>query len=564
MKRAATKTTYPVTATSLPGARLDRHIASLGLADRLAYRRWCRDQGFGAAPFKHWRRRSAERLRAKRLAAEARDRARLEAHVARLGLTPAQDYASWCRAHDWSASPRKSERALARERETVRLEAAVAALTRAREGRRRPDDIVRAIFAGAVDSECLRTAAEHDLFKVVGALKKRDAVRDALLRLILRFGAELEDLAENPYIADIGWDPANSLLAALGRIADLHDRWIAQPEDWKGEYGGPRRRFGSLVRWLFTPYQIPAFMDRAWFEPEACGCCKHVDLFLALADGRNLRAAAFMPIALTKRMAHCAMRAPAELTIDAAMRWGQVRGMGGTVRTARAILSTRLADPQEDEPFWATVVQFFVSHVMLDPAQIRPIVDYLHAQKFVPVDVRDEAGEWIPTAPAQPALTMKGRSPVALVRQVQEWRRALALEKRPQKEWSPSGVASGVCAWSAQESDGAVWTVQELLSVRELHQEGRYMHHCVATYAGSCASGNCSIWSLRRRGAGDASGTRVLTIEVRNRTRTIVQARGRFNYIPRNYYAPPTLKASDAILRRWAERAGLKIEACAC
>ena len=50
------------------------------------------------------------------------------------------------------------------------------------------------------------------------------------------------------------------------------------------------------------------------------------------------------------------------------------------------------------------------------------------------------------------------------------------------------------------------------------------MSNCVATYAESCTRGRCSIWSLRKRADGDQLSVRVMTIEVNNATREIVQA----------------------------------------
>jgi hypothetical protein len=85
------------------------------------------------------------------------------------------------------------------------------------------------------------------------------------------------------------------------------------------------------------------------------------------------------------------------------------------------------------------------------------------------------------------------------------------------------------------------------------------MNNCVATYASSCASGQCSIWSLRKREAHEAQPVRVMTIEVTNKARQIVQARGRFNMLPRASTASQDLNTAPEILQRWASLAGLSI-----
>jgi hypothetical protein len=86
-----------------------------------------------------------------------------------------------------------------------------------------------------------------------------------------------------------------------------------------------------------------------------------------------------------------------------------------------------------------------------------------------------------------------------------------------------------------------VWRIRELLTAAELTAEGRAMRHCVASYAGSCASGRCSIWAMEVE-SHDSIEKRQ-TIEV-NRQRVIVQCRGRFN-------ARPTPQDVE-MLRRWA------------
>ncbi len=213
--------------------------------------------------------------------------------------------------------------------------------------------------------------------------------------------------------------------------------------------------------------------------------------------GRNIRTAD-VPLALTKKMAHEFALAPEHDSIDRALRRGQVRGLGGSKELARAIVATRLGRSFEDEDFWRTVVHFFVNHPELGLEHVGPIVDYLHDQRFVAQEVFVEEGDVSP-GPPQPNLSMKGRTPRSLLRQVGEWhvrlRRLLPVRAF---HWGPSGI--GEFRWEEPPGDRPGyrgWTIRELLSSGALHREGAAMRHCVATFARACARREASIWSMR-------------------------------------------------------------------
>lgn len=153
--------------------------------------------------------------------------------------------------------------------------------------------------------------------------------------------------------------------------------------------------------------------------------------------------------------------------------------------------------------------------------------------------------------PPQPHLSMKGRTPRALLRQSNEW---LERSKLPKKIASLTWKASGIEGFCLVEPDGnearRCWTIRELTTSAEVRREGEAMRHCVASYIGTCARRETSIWSMRFEN--HERRHRVMTIEVDLATRTICQARRRGN-------ALPNLKIID-LMRRWAEQAGLEID----
>ena len=203
------------------------------------------------------------------------------------------------------------------------------------------------------------------------------------------------------------------------------------------------------------------------------------------------------------------------------------------------------------DEFWLSVFRFFAANPMLDPSHHGPIVDFLRHQKFepsVPNPIADRPGQPA-LIPAQPNLSMKGRTPESVLRAMREWHRSLAQgrAKTVAASWEPSGFPGFVNVRSARARTAAPLRIVELLTSSELFEEGQAMRHCVASYAGSCSSGRTSIWSLRKT-IETGRVIRLATIEVSNMRGTIVQVRGRCNRLPS--------KGELAILQGWSEADG--------
>ena len=115
--------------------------------------------------------------------------------------------------------------------------------------------------------------------------------------------------------------------------------------------------------------------------------------------------------------------------------------------------------------------------------------------------------------------------------------------------WTPSGFRPFVVATTTTEGERR-YEIVELLSTQEMLDEGRAMRHCVGSYAGYCASGRTSIWSLRKQ-IESGRFIRLATIEVNNTQRFIVQVRGRLNKRPAN--------EDLAILGRWQNEGGPRV-----
>ncbi len=538
-------------ATARANAELGAHMASLGLAAIEAYKVWCRQHGFSAALSKTWQERRQERAAHQRdqQAAQAEDA--LRQHVAQLGLGGVAAYQAWCRQQGLGDAIHKSTAQRNKELKLHQHIQSTQALHKGRQHSRRTKDIIHQLWAGTIAEEALRTEVLRLIHRAFVGLvgDQRTQLRDLLLHVEKRASSLLD---ARPAFQRLGRVEGNTFVEALGALARHSRAWQQSPTEWKPDSRNPRRQFAALARFLLARYDVPSCLDSVWFGGWELEAQRQQGWFVHVGSGQNIRTAD-LPLVLSKRMAHVFTEAPSELTATEALRWAQVVGQGGSEALVQAVIATELGRSFADEFFWSTGVLFLVENPMLDPDMVGPIVDYINHQKYVPT----EEGE-----PPQPSYTMKGRSAVKLLRQVEEWHERLARDNRqPGGSWEASDIAG--FEWMDDKEEGLRWTIRELTSKRELTLEGRAMNHCVASYVSNCRRGSKSVWSMQ---VADPEGysARVLTIAVHNPSRNIVEARGRFNAVPRQSGKNPRNKTlerpyrellarSGAVLRKWIE-----------
>ncbi|MDB5911293.1 MAG: hypothetical protein JWP34_5410 [Massilia sp.] len=335
-------------------------------------------------------------------------------------------------------------------------------------------------------------------------------------------------------------------VGAMSRLARCSSRWLRDPIEFSARSYNSARQFGELARFLLARWPVPKFFDSAWGERSTDA---HREWFIHIAAGGNLRTAVGLPFPLTKMMAHHALLAPDDVSIVPALRWGQVLALGGSERLARAVIGTSLRDAQADEPFWLSVIQFFVANPMLDPHQVGPIVDWILNQRFVGEPQRIVNGVVQGGGIPQANLSMKGRTVESVLRQVERWHRELNHSTiKGSLLWPPCGIP-GYERIEGAEGSQRIVRIDEILTSAELQHEGRMMRHCVASYARTCVRGAAAIFSLKiDSGAGL---DRRLTIEVDVRSKRIIQARGRYNALPQ--------PIDERYLRNWATVTGLTV-----
>lgn len=359
------------------------------------------------------------------------------------------------------------------------------------------------------------------------------ATRETLSERVLSASALPEDLVrviekKAPRLAE------SSTIRAMGLLKGL--QWLRAPRDWKPKGKGRETLFRSLCEHLLAKYPMPAFLWSAFFEEDASSFTRfvaHVAKGGSVYDGVK---EGLIPIPFTRKMCHELMDTPADVTFFRALRRTEVRSLGGDARFFSTWMQTqagRRLHTKEAEAFWVTVIEWFAKNPMIDPNQVSPLVDFIIFRR------NQDAG-----------FSMKGRTPLALIKAMEEWHGNLAKEKAIHgTSFKPSGFKPFELEKGRRDSSGnyihEVWKVDEVLSSKALAEEGRVLSHCVYSYAWSIEKGATSIWSMTN------DGQRVLTIEVRNDTRRIVQARGKYNR--------QSTSQEFAILNQWAGSNNLEI-----
>lgn len=396
-----------------------------------------------------------------------------------------------------------------------------------------------------------RETAKQQLDKLIHAGRALSARHREALPAYERLLWHVRSRTNLLHPSDRAGDNRSLVNAGLLDLALHHADWIRSIEMWSPTHQNVWPLFSSLAQHLLARYPVPAFMTSVWFDQPHGKQLPQQEWYKHLGRGENIRTVN-LPLRLTNAMAHWFTQAPHHLSAIQAIRWAQVRGLGGGKQLARAVVGTRLGKVLENEDFWESVLHFLINHPSLDFAQIGPVVDFLQHQRFEWREGVTLAGVFGRIPPPHPQYTMKGRTVASILRQVVEWHKELGKEEnRPTILWRHSPIKDFRLIEGSEElGNMRAWTITEILSTRALFLEGQAMCHCAATYGDECVQRQVSIWSMQvetQRGQ-----RRVLTIEVDLPTRTIWQVRGKCNRMPNT--------GERAIVERWAAVEGLKIE----
>ena len=377
---------------------------------------------------------------------------------------------------------------------------------------------------------------------------ERRAALESLLACV-RLRTQL--LRPAPGQGRVGWAGPVFLLNRLKNLAARQGLWLRPPDTWQPVTTNLRPAFRSLAQHLLARYPVPGFMDSVWDLPAGPEAFRQQAWYIRLGRGASVRELN-LPLLLTRNMAHWVRLAPDHYTVFQALRYGEIRGLGGSEELGREIVLGRLGRSIEHPEFWRTVLLFFVRHPEMPIEHANPMVDFGQENKYGGEDVLTEHGAER-RVPPWPGFSMEGRTLKSMMRLVSAWHLELAGKKKGCKlTWRKSPIQEyRYLEKRPEEETDRLWSIQQLLDSEALYAEGRAMRHCVCTYANLCWRGETTIWSLRLR-VNDTE-KRMATIEVDPRQRAIIQVRAKCNQRPGG--------RSLEIMRQWAAWAGIQLKA---
>ena len=322
------------------------------------------------------------------------------------------------------------------------------------------------------------------------------------------------------------------VVLALKTVLEHKNQWLRDLKAWKPSGKKRKALFSSLLRHLFCNYYVPEFMDQAWYDDDKT----QIIWFIHIGSGNNIRTANFLPLELTKKMAHHFIQAPRHFTISEALRYGQVMGLGGDKKKASQIVATKLGDSFEEDAFWKTVLHFFINQSNISQKEMKCLIAYVEIQKY---GVREDYNDEVLVAPENPGFSMKGRTlqsllPVAKTRMDRAGKVLMEWEGYPAEDFK----------WqTTRDNKEITYEVIQIKNSFELEVEGDAMKHCVGGYMSDCLKKTSFIWAMRMI---DEQGKmkRLLTIET-NKEGQLVQARAKCNARPGGI--------ETAILKKWMQ-----------
>ena len=322
-------------------------------------------------------------------------------------------------------------------------------------------------------------------------------------------------------------------------------------ETWIPKRISPIHQLDGLIEHLYSKYKVPKFLYKGFHHlvdnrTTTGGDHTMIELFLHIGSGVSFKKFDGGPrLKINNKFYHYLFSTPEHLDLYKAFRRAQILSMGGDNWLFETFMDSKLNAPttSASDEFWVTVIQFFITNSMVDETKIKEIIDYIEYQKF-----QRRFANGIYEAPPQPNFTMKGRTVDSLIRMSDNWHRIQAEAAQaarigyrnnrnnrniggviaPRRYEVPKDFswdkATNIRGFVFQKNKKELFDIIELVNSRQLRDQSESQRNCVYSYASSCASGTCRIFTLR------LNSEPLLTIEAKGYR--LVQIKGKCNRLP--------------------------------
>jgi len=312
-------------------------------------------------------------------------------------------------------------------------------------------------------------------------------------------------------------------IQAVFNMVLFRAHWRKDIFKWKPSSNRDTAQLDELAFYLFCQYPVPDFLYKAFYEKKNM---QYIIWFMHIGTGKKVKELINVPIAFTQKMGHYFLQSPWKFSIPEALRWAQVKGLGGDDKLAERIVYSWIGNKNyDDEDFWEAFMRLLINGGMFNHDKLTELIDYVRESK------RENRN-----------YSLKGRTLQSLIRQSDEWHKNATLIKGNQI-WNSCGLDS----YRAEKKEEVI-VLEELLGSKLLANEGRAMKHCVGSYVSYCVTGKSAIFSLRKYSFG-LMEERLATIEVNLSLKRVVQAKAKMN-----------AKISDEAKKHldiWAKKQGL-------
>jgi len=247
-----------------------------------------------------------------------------------------------------------------------------------------------------------------------------------------------------------------------------------------------------------------------------------------------------LPFPLTKKEAHLFLQAPIEFDFNKAIYYGKLI-QHTNLNNIKEFIKTKIFESEhyKNIDFWVDVVKYLSSFSMLDKNMFGIIIDYINEIKYTKRIIIKNGLRTL-TRPEKPNFSIKNRNINKLIEDVENWHKKLKKIHKINNSWEAFKISDFEYI-TGKEKNKKIYRINQLLTTKQLFNEGNILNHCVVSYAGSCKRGNTSIFSMTVE---DYIGNikNILTIEVNNYN-NVVQVRGKNNRSANNY--------EKGIIKRW-------------